>query len=301
MSDGNNIRPRPVETERDDGSILVEKSSHISDASATVAPEDRPLYELLMDVLEGAHAPDLMPADLATHCEHLYDVRETVTSYERGSIILGDGGPSYGMGYCHGVRDAIDEHRDRPPVRLVAVGCSGSKHDVDGAVPAADLYKGSYWTNKQDYGSAIGDQWRIISAEHALLEPDAEIEHYETTPDDLEDVPVDSEEILPSGDPVTTLLDEWALRVHEALQEWINTAAGAASVDPRDVELEVLLGRRYHDPLQKRYVFSALGSPAELTVSHPFREHDFGGNGDQMAWMGDQVDQAVATDGGDSA
>jgi len=295
----NTIRPDPVETELDDGSLLVETSSHISDASVTVAREDRPLHELLMDVLEDAHAPDLMPADLATYCEDLYGVRQTVMDYERGSILLGDAGPSYGMGYCHGVRDAIDEHRDRDPIRLIAVGCSGSKHDVDGPVPASDLYKGPYWDHKDRYGSVLGDQHRIVSAEHALLAPDDPVEYYETTPDDLRGVPVDSEAILPSGDPVETLLDQWALQVHEQLSEWLYLVTG--SVDPRDIRLKVLLGRTYHDPLQKRDVFDALDAPAELEIMFPFREHDFAGNGEQMQWMGEQVDQAVATDGGESA
>jgi len=102
------------------------------------------------------------------------------------------------MSYCHTVRDAIDAHRDRDALRLVAVGCSGSKHDVAGAVPAKDLYRRSYWTCKREYGETIGDEWQIISAEHAVLDgPNERIEHYERTPDDLAGVPVDSSERLP--------------------------------------------------------------------------------------------------------
>lgn len=290
-------RPTPLETLREDGSLHAETETHINDRCAIVEPDDVPLYRLVMDVLHRAeaHVPDLMPAHLATHCDDLVDARETVTNVERGSIILGGDGPSYGMSYCYATRDAIDAHRDRDPLRLVAVGCSGSKHDVDGAVPAKDLYKGACWTCKRSYGETIAtdDEWRVISAAHAVLHPDQEIESYERTPEDLEDIPVDSDQRLPSGDPVDTLLDEWALRVYHELAAWIDTAAGG--LDPRDVELEVLLGRSYRDPLEARGVFDALRAPAGLGVSFPFQEEEQaqGGNGNQMGWMTDRVDEAA--------
>jgi len=149
--------PTPREHELPNGDLAV--SSHwvwgVRDAT-TVADADRPLYRLLMDVLADAHVPDCMPARLATACEELVDARDTVMNIERGVVDVGNVG--YGMSYCHTVRDAIDAHRDRDALRLVAVGCSGSKHDVAGAVPAKDLYRRSYWTCKREYGETIGDE-----------------------------------------------------------------------------------------------------------------------------------------------
>jgi hypothetical protein len=290
--------PTPREHELPNGDLAV--SSHwvwgVRDAT-TVADADRPLYRLLMDVLADAHVPDCMPARLATACEELVDARDTVMNIERGVVDVGNVG--YGMSYCHTVRDAIDAHRDRDALRLVAVGCSGSKHDVAGAVPAKDLYRRSYWTCKREYGETIGDEWQIISAEHAVLDPNERIEHYERTPDDLAGVPVDSSERLPTGEPVTTLLDQWAYRVYVGITEWISSVSG---VDPRDIELEILLGRSYRDPLEERGVFDRLRSRGDLSIWFPFQEVEqaAGGNGNQMGWMTDEVAAAttVATDGG---
>lgn len=302
--------PTPVETDRG-GDLVVEDSSHISDRSHVVAPADRELYRLLLRVfqIDEAHSPDLLPAHLATHCDDLVDARDTLADIDRGGVILGANGPSYGMGYCLNARDAIDRWRDSDPLTLVAVGCSGSKHDVDGAVQAKNLYKGSYWSCKRDYGDEVSDagQWRVLSAEHAILHPDQKIEHYERAPGDLKGVPVESDQRLPSGDAVETLLDRWALRVYDELQAWLLEAAGG--VDPRDVELQVLVGRKYRDPLEDRGVFDALRAPADLEVRYPFQdvEQAQGGNGNQMGWMTDVVaemeadpddDPVAVTDGG---
>jgi len=259
---------------------------------------DRELYDLLMRVLADAHIPDLMPARLASECHDLVDARKTLEQIDRGSVPIA--GVGYGMGFCMAARDAIEDHRDREPVTLVAVGCSGSKHDADKPEPAAQLYRGAYWSCKRDYGETVGSDWRIISAQHAVLDPVSEIDTYERVPDDLRGVPVDSQKRLPNGDEVVSLLDQWALRVYEELTQWVwNIANG---LDPRDVELEVLLGRSYRGPLEDRGVFERLRATGEVTVSFPFQEIEQaqGGNGNQMSWMTDEVASAtqVATDGG---
>lgn len=290
--------PRPLEGVVPNGDLAVVQDRQLSNDSVTVPADDRPLYELLMDILEDAHVRDTMPANLAVACDDLVDVRETVSHPDRGSTQIN--GPAYGLSYLNEVRRAVERHRDREPVTLVAVGCSGSKYDVNGTVPAADLYKGAYWSCKDDYSATIGDDRRIISAQHAVLAPDREIEHYERVPSDLEGVPVDSDQRLPSGDAVETLLDQWALRVHNGLSAWLDDVAGG--IDPRDVTLEVLLGTSYRDPLEQRGVFDALRGPAEVEIAFPFQEVEQaqGGNGNQMGWMTDEVEaaQAIATDGG---
>lgn len=292
--------PQPREHEVGNGDLAV--SSHwvwgIKDATIVPAA-DRDLYRLLMDVLGDVWVPDTMPARLARACEDLVDVRDRVTDIERGSVDIG--GRGWGMGYCYRVRDAIDAHRDRQPLTLAAVGCSGSKHEDDGLLPARDRYKRAYWVCKRRYGDVVADDWQIISAEYGLLDPDQPIPYYERTPEDLRGVPVDSDQRLPTGEPVRTLLDRWALDVHEALAQWLDDVAGG--LDPRDVELEVLVGRRYKEPLEERGVFDRLRAPASLSVVWPFQEVEQaqGGNGNQMGWLSDMVDAAAATDGGEAA
>ena len=289
--------PTPREHELPNGDLAV--SSHwvwgTRDAT-TVAEADRPLYRLLMDVLADAHIPDCMPARLATACDDLVDARETVMDIERGVVDVENVG--YGMSYCHKVRDAIDAHRDRDPLRLAAVGCSGSKYEDAEPMAAKERYKGAYWSNKRGYGE-LRDDWRVISAEHDVLHPEAPIAYYERTPDEWRGVPVHSNARLPSGDPVDTRLDQWALDVYDGLSAWIDGVTD--DVDPRNVELEVLLGRPYRDPLAEQGVFDALRAPGDLTVSFPFQEVEQaqGGMFEQIGWMSDEIAAAtVATDGG---
>lgn len=298
------MTPTPREHELPNGDLVsvctrTSPFRPIRPKDAVIVPsEKRPLYELLLDVLDDVSLPDLFPARVACECENLVDARDTLGDLERGGV--GIHGVWYGMSYTLRAKDAIVSYRDREPLRLVGVGCSGSKYDVDEPTPAADLYQGAYWSCKNDYSATIGDDRRIISAQHAVLNPAEKIEYYERTPEDLEGVPVDSDKRLPNGDDVDTLLDQWAVDVYEGLTRWIRDAA--AGIDPRDVELEVLLGTKYRDPLEERSVFEELRAPASLEASFPFQEVEQakGGNGNQMGWMTDEVaaTRAVATDGG---
>jgi len=284
--------PCPREHELLGGDIAVSSHwVHGVKSATTVAAEDEPLYRLLMDILSDVHVPDLMPARLATGCDDLVEVREAVTDIHRGRADIG--GVGWGMNFCYNVRNAIDEYRDRKPLTLVAIGCSGSKYEDEGKMPAKERYKGSYWVNKCRYCETCGDVGRIISAKHGVLGLDEPIKYYEQVPDDLRGVPVHSRARLPSGDDVTTLLDRWALDVYEGLSSWLSDMT--EGIDPRDVELEILLGRPYREPLEKRGVFNALRVPGELTVSFPFQEVEQaqGGMIQQIDWMSDQVESAT--------
>jgi hypothetical protein len=78
----------------------------------------------------------------------------------------------------------------------------------------------------------------------------------------------------------------------------------ADGIDPRDVELQVLLGRDYRDPLEERGVFDALRAPAGLSVAFPYQEVEQaqGGMIQQIDWMGDAADAAttgLVADGGE--
>lgn len=292
---------RPRVHELPNGDLAVSSHwVHGVHGATTVPADSRHLYRVLMDILGDIHVPDLMPAHIATECRDLVAAQQVAADIERGRSDIG--GVGYGMSYCRRARKAIESHlRNKDPVTLVAVGCSGSKHEDDEPLPAADRYRGGYWTNKSEYAEAVADDWRIISAEHGLLDPETKIAYYEKTPEDLEGRPVDAAGRLPSGDEVTTLLDLWALTVHESLAEWIEDAAGGA--DPRDVELQVLLGKKYQKRLEKHNVFDALRARRELTISFPFREEvdysDGGGIGKQRNWLSERTAEVrAATDGG---
>ena len=201
-------------------------------------------------------------------------------------------GLSYTKPIVRHVRSALDE---RPVIDLVAVGCSAAKRDT--TVPARDLYDSAYWTCKRRCGEQAAADWRIVSAEHGLLDPARVTSPYERTVGDLRGVPVDHPGELPNGEPVTTMLDEWALRVHEGLNQWVRSAVGT-SIVPRDVQLVVLLGQSYEQPLVERDVFD-LGGEVSSTVAvrFPWREADLSGIGEQMSWL--NAEAGVA--GGESA
>lgn len=245
------------------------------------------LERTLRAILPTEDLPDSMPVDLAQECQHLPGVVVLLEDVDRGSVLANR--TSYGLSYARRARVAIEEYREAQPTRrLVAVGCSASKRE-DGPVPARDLYRGAYWTCKRRYAETAAD-WRIISAKYGLLHPDVEVAPYERTVEDLRAVPIQSDERLPTGDPVDTLLDQWAHDLHEHLREWVYAAAGTGPA-PVDVHLSVILGRRYHDPLADRGVFAVEdAAPSSVVVDHPFQAEDFAGNGEQMAWLTDRAE-----------
>lgn len=271
--------------------VTVERERFGEVESHTVDPEDRPLYDLLADVLEDVSVPELMPAHMATHCDNLADALDAMTDVYKGRCTR-DGLGRYSLSYCRKAQRAIEDYRDAEPAKLAAVGCSESKDDADGLLPVRERYSSGYWTVKDRYGQAVADEYCIISAKFGVLTPEEPIEDYDRTIDDLQGVPVQSDLRLPNGDYVDTLLDQWAVDVYEQLTGWIEQAAGG--VDPRDVELEVLLGTTYRDPLEERGVFDRLPHTANLSVSFPFQEIEQaqGGNGNQMDWMTDEIEVA---------
>jgi hypothetical protein len=61
--------------------------------------------------------------------------------------------------------------------RLVLLGCVKTK--LDQAAPAKDLYISALWQKRRAYAEASGQPWRILSAEHGLLDPDEVIAPYD--------------------------------------------------------------------------------------------------------------------------
>lgn len=60
---------------------------------------------------------------------------------------------------------------------LYLVACVGEK--ALSAQPARDLYRSDWFRKARAYVEALGVDWRILSAQHGLLHPDAVIEPYE--------------------------------------------------------------------------------------------------------------------------
>ncbi|MFD1588519.1 DUF6884 domain-containing protein [Halorientalis brevis] len=271
--------------------VTVERERFGETESHTVDSEDRPLYDLLADVLDDTSVPDLMPAHMATHCDNLADALDAMTEVYKGRCTR-DGLGRYSLSYCRQAQRAIEDYRDAEPATLAAVGCSQSKDDADGLMPARERYSSGYWTVKDRYGKAVADEYCIISAKFGVLSPEEPVADYDRTVDDLRGVPVQSDVRLPNGDNVDTLLDLWALDVYEGLTAWIKQVAGG--VDPQDVDLEILLGTTYRNPLETRGVFDRLPHTADLSVSFPFQEIEQarGGNGNQMDWMTDEIEAA---------
>lgn len=176
---------------------------------------------------------------------------------------------------------------------FVLVGCGAAK--ADEPRPAADLYTSNYFALKRRFaeaatawaGEAQSSTWAILSAEHGIIPPTIEIAPYDTTVDDLD-----------NGD-----LDAWADRVRSALTDWLNWPFGDG--DPRESpcgRLVVLAGERYVKPLEAREAFrgnvgDSFGSSRPglpCLPQFPFREGDFGGIGEQMAWLKEQAAELEA-------
>jgi hypothetical protein len=226
--------------------------------TTVVDATDRPLYRLLVQLLEDTHVPDLMPAHLATECRDLVDARETLTDIHRGIVDLD--GCGYSMSYCYRVRDIIDDHRDRPPVQLVVTGPS-----VPGVTDKPQLLAEMEALDIVDDGHVQQNRWRGLDARDGLVAPGDVTDLDSVSVRSLEGVPVHSSGRLPSGAPVDTKPDVWARGVFEELQAWLHDVAGG--IAPRDIDLQVIFAEEHLDRvLSARGVFSRIRAPGGLTV-----------------------------------
>lgn len=63
---------------------------------------------------------------------------------------------------------------------LVLVGCGSSKREKP--CPASEMYTSGYFGLKREWAEQHGDEWRVLSAKHGLLEPSEVISPYDLTP-----------------------------------------------------------------------------------------------------------------------
>lgn len=164
---------------------------------------------------------------------------------------------------------------------LVIVGCGAAKRDE--AALARNLYTSTYFAKKREYAETIGDDWRILSAEHGLLDPYEKIEPYETSIDDLD------------GDELNRLAGNVGLSLIDQLGDGLAAGRGFD-------EIVVLAGRKYLDPLRERDAFAAGISEV---VTFPLQQNDLAGIGEQMAWLSERISlenaeqTRLVTDGGE--
>lgn len=142
---------------------------------------------------------------------------------------------------------------------IVLVGCGSAK--LDEPAPARDLYTSNYFASKRRYAELAGDSWAILSAEHALLEPDRVVPPYDT---ELGDDDVD--------------VEEWAQRVLVSLK--------AAAPTWERLEVQLLAGRDYCDPVRPIM-------PDEWEVRRPWDDLDGGGLPAQQRWLSEQIDARI--------
>jgi hypothetical protein len=205
---------------------------------------------------------------------------------------------------------------ERTRGRFVLIGCGAAK--AQETVEARELYTSSYFAVKRQYAEAAvqwartadrrANTWGILSAEHGVLMPRLEVGPYDTTIDDLRGVLISGEPAyeLPSGEPVETELDQWAMRIHSALGSWLWRPFAADQEDSPCRELVVLAGGDYVDALRERDIFSGRPTairtgretyralPPKATVRFPFQEREFDGMFDQMAWLSERADELSA-------
>ncbi|MFB6158666.1 MAG: DUF6884 domain-containing protein [Candidatus Nanohalobium sp.] len=71
---------------------------------------------------------------------------------------------------------------------LLIQSCSGTKNDVDGSVPAIQLYDGYFFRiikkAQRNFGLDNGLDMLILSAKHGIIDPEEEIEHYDQVMDE---------------------------------------------------------------------------------------------------------------------
>jgi uncharacterized HhH-GPD family protein len=137
--------------------------------------------------------------------------------------------------------------------RLVLLGCVKTKSTRP--APAGCLYISPLWEKRRTYAEASGQPWRILSAEHGLLHPDAVIEPYDRH----------------LGSQTAAYQSSWSRRVADAvLQELRHLGLS---------QVEVHASAPYVERVRH------LLESADVTVHWPFEGHR---QGEHLAWYTDR-------------
>lgn len=109
--------------------------------------------------------------------------------------------------------------------RVFLVACSAGKVKAN-SLPARDLYNSQLFTLARRYAERSNDSWFILSAKFGLLDPAQLVEPYDES----------------LNDKSTSERADWGSAVEAQLSERLHSS----------VELVMLAGRAYRDPLQYR-------------------------------------------------
>jgi hypothetical protein len=74
---------------------------------------------------------------------------------------------------------ARDARAQAQPRTIVLIGCAKKKQKT--AAPAGELYTSTLFKKARAYAQRHGDDWRILSALHGLLDPSETVEPYNVT------------------------------------------------------------------------------------------------------------------------
>lgn len=160
---------------------------------------------------------------------------------------------------------------------LVVVGCGSAKRDVQSK--AKDLYTSAYFSVKRNYGETIGDDWRVFSAKYGIVDPNAIIFPYDQSITDCT-----SEEVETLAEHCRTGLSLWASKNQEStIEAWSESGSNKL-----DCEIQLLLGRRYLEPLREQNAFDVWFDGIEITT--PLQDAGCSGMGEQMSWMNGKIE-----------
>lgn len=161
----------------------------------------------------------------------------------------------------------------------VIVGCGSQKAQTK--QHAKDLYTSTYFQKKREYAETIGDRWSILSAKYGSLDPsDAVVAPYDLT---IDDYPTDSAEY---PDAPYETLDEWGTDFLNGVENRVSNYERLDQYEPLE-EIVLLLGQKYLSPI--RDGLEDLADEHDFAVRTPFE--DTSGNGEQMQWLSEQVEQ----------
>ena len=154
----------------------------------------------------------------------------------------------------------------------VLVGCGKAKHD--GTLPAKDKYSSNYFGLKREYAEEVGDAWAIISAEYGVVEPDEEIDDYDTT---VRDMRADERAL-------------WGETTGHNIVKWLSELE---KTEGYPSEVHLLLGTAYQEPLADTIRF--LEESTDVDVVRPF--DDTSGIGEQMSKLKMKIEYARHEEG----
>ena len=170
---------------------------------------------------------------------------------------------------------------DNPPYyRVALLGCGAEKQDEP--AEARDLYTSTYFQKKRRWAELYAYRYLIVSAEHVLLEPEDEIEPYDTRLSDLTE----------------TGRELWRQRLVDKLSVELSTVYGT----PHSHEVVLLMGESYRDAVREALEATARGyfdEDEHAAVWSPFEdvEQARGGQGNQMGWLSDEIERAEKPNG----